>query len=188
MKKWLILFLLVDFVFVGLVLKISTTKERRIATAGDELTEGQQQKVDLVKSFHFNATNDELILHSDKLQMICDTSTSIEVKYMAVNVAYAGSQPTIVHAFSCAEIRKLQSLTTLSTSLENFKSMHENKQLSLASGSLTASQVYRDEDFPRDWKVAEISIIGDSSFTINQFEIDKTHASDAFSFAVTSEK
>ncbi len=185
MKKWLILFVVVDFIFVGLVLKVSTQNERRIASVTtDELTKGQQQKFDLVKSFQFTATNEQLVLQSDKLQMICDSSSLIEVKYSAMNVAYAGQQPTISHVFSCAHIKIDQSLNTLTTSIESFKSMHKNKQLSLNASVLTAAQVYSDEDFPTEWKVSEISITGTSTFIINQFEIDKAHTIDAFNFKI----
>ncbi|MBC7421526.1 MAG: hypothetical protein H7328_12435 [Bdellovibrio sp.] len=188
MRKWLILFVIVDFIFVGLVLRISMQQERQIASVESEsnLSAGQQNKFELVKSLHFKADSQQLVLQTEKLQMICETSSLIEVKYRAVNVAYAGAQPTITHTFSCVEIKKDLSLTTLQTNMSDFISMQKNKKLNLNVSQMTAAQVYSDEDFPSDWQVSEITVTGPSTFTINQFEIEKVHANNSFSFTITS--
>ena len=188
MKKWLVLFVIIDFIFVGLVLRISTQNEVFISRnpSSDELTPGQKQKFELVQSFQFTADRDQLLLQSEKLQLICENSSLIKLTYVAVNIAIAGIQPSIEHSFSCAEIKKDQNVSALKTNLVDFQAMHVNQKLSLNGSMMAATQVYRDEDFPTDWKLSEITITGPSNFTINQFEIEKAHDEKDFSFTITS--
>jgi hypothetical protein len=189
MKKWLILFAVIDFMFVGLVLKYSSSNERAIASLDSEteLTSGQKNKMELVQSFQLDATDTMISFVSDHLQMICDTSSMIELKFQAINVAYAGEQPTIIHTYSCQEIKKDLSRQSLVTQMADFKSMQHSKKLNLGTDILTAEQIYSDETFPESWKLTELKISGPSTFTINQFEIEKIHAS-AFEFKVISVK
>ncbi|MFZ3229059.1 MAG: hypothetical protein WA160_02550 [Pseudobdellovibrio sp.] len=194
MKKILLAFMIVDLIFVGLVLTISKQKSRTVAS--DEVTdpaeistftEGQKNKWHLVKTFQFQKSAESLEFTTDKLQMICETSSLIELHYFAQNVAIAGVSPTISHIFSCDPIRKNSSQTSLQTSLSDFKKMHQQKVLTLDGSELRASQVYADEEFPQKWKLAEIKISGANNFTVNQFEIEKT-LSKFFDFEVTSAK
>ena len=67
MKKILIVFFVIDLIFIGLVLKIAPSSNRHIASieesqAPKNLTEGQRNKWLLVKSFQFNLTSDQLTL------------------------------------------------------------------------------------------------------------------------------
>ncbi len=188
MKKWLLLFVVVDFLFVGLVLRFSTQNERRIASvqSGAELTEGQMQKYELVKSLNFTSDNDNLILKTDKLQLLCDTSSLVDLKFVALHVAVAGAQPSINHTFSCFEIKKDLSLNILKTSIADFKSMQKANTLSLPASAMKASQVYSDEDFPTEWQLSEIKVTGPHPFIINQYEIEKVHPASQFGFKITS--
>lgn len=195
MKKWLMLFVMIDFVFVGLVLKYSNQPNRQIASvensdgASDqnEMTDGQKSKLALTQSFQLNLSQLVISVTSDKLQMICETSSIIELKFEALNVAYAGAKPTIQHDFSCANIKKDLSTRSLETKIDDFKSMRKNKKIDLAGSSLLASQVYSDEEFPEQWKLTEINITGPATFSINRYELEHVHAAN-FEFTITSVK
>lgn len=177
MKKFLILFILLDLIFVGVILTLKTGPSRNISSVSTTeipgLTEGQQNKWRLIQSFHFKKNVDSLDLETDQLQVICDTSSLIELRFLAQNIAIGGESPSISHVYSCFEIKKDQNKIKLSTSLTDFRLMHQQKKLHLQQSELASNQIYASEEFPTDWKLAEIKIIGASTFTINQFEIEK---------------
>ena len=177
MKKFLLLFILLDFVFVGIVLTISKPKNRSISSLDQPdatgLSEGQRNKWNLIETFKFQTTQTTIELETDKLQMICETSSLIELRFLAQNTAIDGMQPTISHVYSCDALKKDLSLTKLTTFITDFKSLHHQKTLTLAASEMKASQIYSTEEFPSLWKLAEIKISGPSSFTINEFEIKK---------------
>ncbi len=189
MKKWLMLFAVVDLIFVGLVLKYSNQSDRQIAStvAELELSSGQKNKIELTTSFRLNTSDSVISFETDKLQSICDTSTFVELKFQALRVAFAGAQPSITHSYSCAEIKKNLSNRTLETKVSDFKSMQAEKSRPLLGSSLVAEQVYSDEDFPEDWQLVEVKVTGPSNFTINQFELEQIHGS-AFEFKIISVK
>lgn len=192
MKKWLLLFVIIDFVFVGLVLKFSTDSERRQVASSDnfgELTEGQQRKLELVKAIDFSISEEGLEFKTDKLQMICETSSTIELKFFAQNMAVAGNPPVISHIYTCSEIKKDLSLNLLATSLKEFKQMHKTNELNLPNSQLKASGIYASEDFPEEWRLSEVTITGPSTFTINQYELDRVFSDHRFEFKLSiSEK
>jgi len=188
MKKWLILFAIVDFIFVGIVLKISTSHQRSIATEEDrfysDLSDGQKNKYDFVKSFQFAATAEKLVLTTDRLQALCQTNSMVEVKFQAVNVAYAGLHPSISHIFSCQNIRKDLSLSSLQTTLSDFKALHKTSLLKLADSELRATKVYSDEEFPTDWILSDVIVTGELNFSVSTAEMDKVHTDHRFEFNI----
>ena len=132
MKKLLALFVIIDFIFIGLIIKLNTNPSRVIASTDssfDSLTEGQKNKWNLIKTLSFKITEDDVLLETDMLQMICETSSLIELKFLALNVAYAGSQPTISHTFTCEKIRNNQTKTQLITPFSAIKKMHKLKMI-----------------------------------------------------------
>lgn len=188
MKKWLILFAIVDFIFVGIILKISTNRQRSIATAEDrfysDLSDGQKNKYDFVKSFQFTADLEKLVLKTDRLQALCQTNSMVEVKFQAVNVAYAGLHPSISHIFSCQNIRKDLSQTTLLTSLNDFTALHKTPVIKLEDSELKASKVYSDEDFPKEWILSDFIVTGELNFSVSTVEMDKVHTDHRFEFNI----
>jgi hypothetical protein len=191
MKKWLILFVIVDFIFVGLILKLSTENQRKIASSENaeyaDFTDGQKRKYDLVQSLNFNMNEQSLTLSTNQLQLICDTSSLIELKFTALNVVYAGTYPTISHTFSCEKIKADLSQTELKTSLKDFIAMHKNKRLpSSGESEIKAFQVYADEDFPTEWQLSEMVIAGAANFTITLAELNKVHTDHRFEFNIST--
>ncbi len=188
MKKWLILFAIVDFIFVGIVLKISTSNQRTIATEADrfysDLSDGQKNKFDFVKSFQFTANSENLVLTTDRLQALCQTNSIVEIKFQAVKVAYAGLHPSISHFYSCENIRKDISVTSLKTNLSDFKSLHKTAMIKLSESELRAVKVYSDEEFPSDWILSEIIVTGELNFNISTAELDKVHNDHRFEFSI----
>jgi hypothetical protein len=184
MKKFLILFVILDFVFVGIVLKISTEQQRHLAsvTQDNGLTEGQTQKLDLMNSFRFSATATEIGLSTDRLQSACASYAVIELKFKALNVAFSGQEPLITHSFSCEEIKKDNSLDSLITKIEDFKSLKNQPALKKEASLLKAQSIYSDEEMPNEWRLFEIRFSGASSFSVSEAEINKILGEDSFKF------
>lgn len=188
MKKWLILFAIVDFIFVGIVLKLSMNNQRTIATEADlfysDLSDGQKNKYDFVKSFQFVADAEKLVLTTDRLQALCQTNSLIEIKFQAVNVAYAGLHPSISHIFSCENIRKDLAVSSLPTTLDDFKALHKMPNLKRGESEMRAIKVYSDEDFPTDWILSDVIISGELNFSVSSIEMDKAHPDHRFEFSI----
>ncbi len=186
MKKLLVLFVVLDFIFIGLILKYNAPYPNRIVSSTDgldDLSEGQKNKWNLIKTLQFDSTEDIFFLQTSMLQMICETSSQIQLQFQAKNVAFAGAQPTISNVYSCDKIRKDQSLTKLTTAFSTFKKMHIVKTLMLGESELRSSQVYSDEEFPLQWELVEINISGENTFSINKYEIEKV-LSTSFQFEI----
>lgn len=188
MKKWLVLFAIVDLIFVGIVLKISTTNQRTIANESDQfysdLSDGQKNKYDFVKSFQFTASNEKIVLITDRLQALCQTKSLVEVKFKAVNVAYAGLHPSISHIFSCENIRKDVSVMSLLTTIDDFKALHKTTTLQLTDSEMRATKVYADEDFPTEWILSDVIVTGELNFSVSSVEMDKVHTDHRFEFSI----
>lgn len=190
MKKFLSLFILLNFIFVGLILKISSDKKRSIASQQDEnesaseLTPGQKRKIELIKSLVFTRTSSGVMLKTDNLQILCDSNTFVELKYKALNIAVSGQEPMISHKFSCDEIKKNATQEGLFTSIADIRSMHKSSLLKKDFSELRAQGIYSDEDLPNHWRLFEISIIGENDFNIFEVEINKFLGEKVFKFSL----
>lgn len=191
MKKWLFLFVVVDLIFVALVLQLANRNDsRNIASDNNHpglsqrFTAGQQRKLNLVQSFQFNIDSEKITLTSDLLQALCETSSLIEVHFVALNVAVAGGSPTLIHTFSCEAIRQNQDQNNLETKISDLTSteLRQNKNLNLGVSQLRTENLYADEEFPEDWRVFSIKIIGSSAFSISSAELDLAHDAHYFEF------
>ncbi len=191
MKKWLILFITIDFMFVALVLKLSNENQRSVAAYDDpfynELTDGQKVKYDFVKSLHFSIDSENLILETDRLQALCLGASLVQIKFAASAVAYAGVHPTISHTYSCEGIKKDLSTSSLKTSIKNFLEIQKLKKISLVASEMTSTQIFVDEEFPVEWVLSELSVSGtESNFTVTSAELEKVHAEHPFEFNLTT--
>lgn len=184
MKKFLFLFVILDFVFVGIVLKISIDQKRNLASVTPEsgLTEGQTQKLDLMNSFKFLSSAVEIALSTDRLQSACASFTVIELKFKALDVAFSGQEPVVTHSFSCEEIKKNSSLDSLITKIEDFKSLRNQQTLKKEASVLKAQSIYSDEEMPNEWRLFEIRFNGITSFSVSEAEINKILGEDSFKF------
>ncbi len=189
MKKFSVLFVLLDFIFVGFVLTYSNQSSRTISSVSSShlgnLSEGQKNKYNLIKSFKFQQDSQNLILQTDLLQMICETSSLIELKFTAQNISFDGVSPTISNTYSCLELKKDLSVIQLITSRIDFQKTQQENPLSLAQSQLKAVNIYATEEFPSQWRLAEVKISGSNTFTINEFEIAKVLQQN-FDFDITT--
>ncbi len=189
MKKLLTLFVILDIIFVGLILQVLSKPklqniERNVATTDtpakesiyDNLTAGQKNKWQLIETFKFEITASSVALRTDKLQMICETSTSIELQFSAQNIAVAGTPPIISHTYFCDSIGEDQARNTLLTALVDFRKIQQQKKISLVGSELKGQQIYSDEEFPSRWKLTAVAVRGPNNFTINEYEIEKVLA------------
>ena len=188
MKKLLTLFVILDLIFVGVILKVSSEKERSVASLPNEpeLTDGQNQKLELISSLKFSHTSEKLALKTDLLQSICFSYSLIELKFKALNVAFSGQQPFISHTFSCAEIKKDTTQQSLITSVADFKSMQKNHLLKKEFSQLIAHGIYSDEELPNEWCLFEIVVSGETNFSISEAELNKILGQDVFKFNLTT--
>ena len=184
MKKLLIFFVILDFVFVGVILKIFAEKERSIASLEDQpkLTHGQNQKLDLIKSLKFSTSKEAVELQTEYLQPLCSTYDIVEMKFKAVNVAFSGQPPKISHAFTCVEISKHQERESLKTAIADLRSMQKNSLLKKNESQLRAFGIFSDEDFPNEWVLYEIAVTGKISFIISEAELNEFLPSEDFRF------
>lgn len=188
MKKLLVLFVILDFVFMGVILKLFSEKERSIASYEDDpkLTEGQNQKLDLIKSFRFSASKDEVLLQTDYLQTICASYDLVELKFKAVNVAFSGQPPLINHSFSCNEIGKNPDLEILRTAIADLRLLQKEHSLKKKESLLRAFGIFADEELPNDWVLFEVAVTGKINFTISEAELNEILPSESFQFHLTT--
>lgn len=187
MKKLLALFIILDLIFVGIVIKISSEKQRNVASESannSELTEGQKQKLEIIQSLHFNKNEEAIILQTNMLQALCASYSLVELKFKAVNMAFSGQEPLVTHAFSCAEIIKNNDLEKLSTNLTDFKTLNKTKEYRYNLSLLKSKSLYSDEDMPSEWRLFEISISGENSFNISEAELNKILGDSSFYFDI----
>lgn len=188
MKKFLIIFAILDLIFVGVILNINSQKERSIASSesGKRLTAGQNQKLELIQSFQFSSSLNDVALTTDYLQSLCTLYDNIELKFKAINIAFSGQQPFISHSFSCSEIKKEADLDSLRTSIADIKSLQKKPVLKKDSGELRAVGIYSDEELPKEWLLYEIVVSGEISFTISEAELNKALGLENFKFKLTT--
>lgn len=188
MKKLLVLFVILDFVFIGVILKLFNEKERSIASFEDspKLTEGQNQKLDLIKSLKFSFSKDEVLLQTDYLQSLCGSYQIVELKFKAVNVAFSGQAPLISHSFSCTKIGKNPDQEILRTAIADLRSLQRESVLSKNESQLRAFGIFADEELPNDWVLFEIAVSGTINFTISEVELNEILPSENFQFSLTT--
>ncbi len=175
MKKFLILFVVLDFIFVGVVLKIFSENERSIASLEQEnpLSDGKAQKLELIKSLKLITSNDEITLDTNLLQSLCASYEIVELKFKAINVAFSGQPPLISHTYSCSEVRKKPEQQALVTTVADFRSMKTQNLIKKPESQLKAFGLFSDEDLPAEWQLYEISVSGELSFTISEAEFNQ---------------
>lgn len=188
MKKLLVLFVILDFVFVGVILKLFSEKERSIASFEDspKLTEGQNQKLDLIKSFKFSFSKDEVLLQTDYLQSLCSSYDIVELKFKALNVAFSGQPPLISHSFSCIQIGKNPDQEILRTAIADLRSLQKENIMKKNESQLRAFGVFADEELPNDWALFEIAVSGTISFIISEAELNEVLPTESFRFQLTT--
>jgi hypothetical protein len=175
MKKLLALFFVLDLIFVGVVLKLNSEKRRNIAStdeATSELTDGQQQKLQLIQSFKFVKSGADARLSTNMLQSLCASYKYVLVKFKAMDMAVSGQAPTVINSFSCAQVSSDTSQDFLSTDTSVFEQLKIQKKI----GQLSSVALFRDEDLPQSWKFFELEVIGDDPaqdhFTISEAELN----------------
>lgn len=173
MKKILLLFVLLDMVFVGVILKMNPSPQRQqrfvAETADTGLTEGQTQKLNLIQNLVFSKTDQKITLQTDYLQLICESAALITLKFKATDVAVSGQPPQISHTHSCANLQQNIASNWLETDTADFQALHRRDDIA----GLKAHALFRDEEFPQHWTLFEIQISGELNFTIHEAELNQ---------------
>lgn len=189
MKKLLVLFVALDLIFVGVIVKISSPQQRTIASNSEQMTEGQKQKEELIQSFVFSKQNDSVVLKTENLQSLCASYKYLKIKFKANEFAVSGQAPLIINSYSCDEILKNSEQDSLSTDLKDFTQLRKTK----AFGSLSSVALFADEELPTDWKFFEFEVTGDDPqqdhFTVNEAELNTYLGNENLIFQIsTSQK
>lgn len=192
MKKILLLFFVLDLIFVGVLLKFNHQRAkpgRTVASAEDEaaptedlmngLTEGQAQKLELLRSLEFSKTDQKITLKTGYLQSICAGYSLITLKFKAVDMAVSGQAPEVAHTYSCALIQQDSSQDRLETDVAAFLALQQPNE----DPALRAVGFFPGEDFPDRWKLYEIQVSGELSFTVNEAELDGFSVGQNYNFS-----
>lgn len=191
MKKLLILFVLLDLVFVCTVLKLNSTNSTRgLASTEDELSEGQKQKQDLIKSFSLTNSSTDFTIKTEYLQSLCASYHTIVLKFKAPHVAVSGTPPTFSSAFSCESILHNPNQDSLKTLFSDFYAAQRKQQ---TQGYITAHAIFADEALEPAWQLFEVEISGGTEagadhFTISEAELLHYLSQSQLSFQITSDK
>jgi hypothetical protein len=191
MKKLLALFVLLDLVFVAMVLRLNapTTSDRGLASS-EELSDGQRQKQDLIKSLTLTSSATDFTLRTEYLQSLCASYRNIALKFKAPNMAVSGTPPTFTSAFSCETIQQDSSTDSLKTLFSDFFAAQKKEQ---TQGYVTAHAVFSDETLEPTWQLFEIEVSGGAEpgaehFSISEAELLLYLSQAQLSFQVTSDR
>lgn len=173
MKKLLLLFIALDLIFVGTILKNQNEKKRGIASSSSILTEAQQQKKDFIQSLQFQTTAESFIVETSYLQALCASYAHISLQFKAVEVAVSGVAPTITSSFSCSQILNNPRQNYLLTRFDDFHAAHARQP---TSGYVRAQGAFPNEAIEKDWQLSSLIVGGGSNeeatqFTVNEAEL-----------------
>lgn len=173
MKKLLVLFITLDFIFVSTILKINSEQERGLASSFPALTEGQQQKKEFIQSLQFQATAESFIVQTSYLQALCASYAHISLQFKAAELAVSGTPPTITSSFSCSQILNDPGRNQLVTRLDDFHAAHARKP---TTGYVRAQGTFPDEAIEKNWQLSSLIVGGGNDneaaqFTVNEAEL-----------------
>lgn len=149
---------------------------RTVATddgADAHLTEQQKLKKSVAQQFSFEVNSSTFKIAIPHIADLCLENTTIRFVFKALEIAYAGQSPTINYTLSCSQQSELNQFQ-FELWLTDFKELQSIKSKNLQQGQLSSTLLYSDEPYPEKWILSEIQIQGNSSFEINEFEINET--------------
>jgi hypothetical protein len=168
MKKLLMAFICLDLIFVGVVLQLNSEKSRGLASTQTSMTEGQQQKKELIQSLTFQNYSDRFVLATTYLQAICASYAHISLQFKALHLAVSGTAPTITSSFSCSQILREPGQTELTTLHRDFHAAHSRLP---TTGYVRARGTFPDDPIEKDWQLSAIIVGGGSDTEASQFTV-----------------
>ena len=171
------LFGLTVLVVVGYLLSTQQTDhQRKIASLMDqatpEWTNGQKLKWAVTKQFNIVITEQELVFSTAVAADICAGNHGIALKLKASEVMVAGLNPEIKILIGC-EAWLAKADYKIQINLKRLMQLHESKETIQGDLKISASRIYKDEEWPTEWTLAGIDVIGPNGFEFNEFELQE---------------
>lgn len=150
--------------------------QRKIASlmdqANPEWTNGQKLKWAVTKQFDISITEQELNFATPMAADLCAENHGLAIKLQANELMVAGRNPEIKILIGCeAWLAKPNYKITIN--LKELAKLHQNKTLKLDDLQLSASLIYKDDEWPTEWTLSGIEVVGPNGFEFNQFEMQE---------------
>lgn len=175
------------FIFAGLVLFITagiaylasqrmSDQHRKLASmmdqANPEWTTGQKLKWAVSKQFNIEIRDQEISITAPMAVELCVGNHGMAVILQASEIMNAGQNPQVKISIACESLLAKPDYN-FSIALKMVAQLHKIKELKSDDLQLQAFGVYRDEDWPTEWTLSQIEVIGPNGFLINQFELQE---------------
>lgn len=170
----LFLFLTAGFAF--LVSMKMTDQQRKLASmidqANPDWTPGQKLKWAITKQFNIQVLDQEILMATPMAVEICTGNHGLGIKLQANEIMVAGQNPQIKISIAC-EALLAKTDYKFSIPLKTVLQLHKSKELKTDTLQFRTLNVFSDDEWPTEWTLSEIEVIGQNGFTINQFELQE---------------
>lgn len=167
------IFLILVLLSVHYLLQTSSL-ERQLASdiesAQPDWTRGQKLKWALTRQFTILIVDLKLSAKNAMTPALCEGNHGLRFGFKAFEVMIAGANPQIDVVVSCEALLQIPDYNFV-TDLSVFPDLQSKKQLEIESVKFNSVRLYQDEEWPREWMLGEIEILGPNGFVINQYEI-----------------
>ena len=175
------------FIFAGLFVFLTagiafwasqrmSDQHRKLASmmdqANPEWTAGQKLKWAVTKQFNIEIRDQEISIATPMAVELCLGNHGLSVKLQANEIMNAGQNPQIKISIACDALLAISDYK-FSIPLKTIVQLHKTKELKSDELQLQAFNVYSDEEWPSEWTLSEIEVIGPNGFSINQFELQE---------------
>lgn len=141
-----------------------------IESAQPDWTRGQKLKWALTRQFTISIANNKLSAKNTMTPSLCEGNHGLRFGFKAFEVMIAGANPQIDVVVGCEALLQMPDYNFVAD-LGVFPDLQTKKRLDLDSVKFNSSRLYQDEEWPKEWELADIEILGPNGFVINQFEI-----------------
>jgi hypothetical protein len=183
-KKQIFIFAGLFFILAAGVAYLSshktTDQQRKLASMIDQAnpnwTPGQKLKWAVTKQFSIQIFPQEVLMSTPLAVELCAGNFGLGIKLTANEIMNAGQNPQVKISIACPDlIGKLD--YKFAIPLKTVVQLHKVKELKADDLQFQAFNVYGDDEWPSEWTLTEIEVIGPKGFIINQFEIQEAQQS-----------
>ena len=170
------LLLLLTAGFAFLVSLSMNDQQRRLASmiaqANSEWTPGQKLKWAITKQFNIEMMEQEILITTPMAAEICNGNHGLGLKIQANEIMIAGQNPQIKISIACGMLLAKKDYK-FSIPLKTLVQLHKSKELNFDDLQFRTLNIFSDEEWPIEWTVSGIEVIGPNGFIINQFELQE---------------
>lgn len=150
--------------------------ERKIASlidqANPEWTNGQKLKWAVTKQFNISITEQDLIFSTPMAADLCAENHGIALKLKANELMVAGRNPEIKIQLGC-ETWLTKADYKIQIDLKNLKQLHQTNEIKFGEFQASAFLIYKEDEWPTEWTLSAIEVVGPNGFEFNQFELQE---------------